>query len=53
LKEHGNANNISMDQKRMLFCVLHHPMNAEPHNIPPGDRIKEEGFSLGNREIDV
>jgi hypothetical protein len=28
-----------MDQERMLFCVLHHPMDAEKHNIPPEDVV--------------
>jgi hypothetical protein len=23
-------------RKSMLFCVLHHPINAETHNISPG-----------------
>jgi hypothetical protein len=27
----------SMDWERMLLCVLHHPKDAEPHNIPPGE----------------
>jgi hypothetical protein len=32
---------IGMDWQRMLFCVLHHPMYAEPHNIPTEITIKE------------
>jgi hypothetical protein len=26
--------NTTMDKERMLFCVLHYPMDAEPHDIP-------------------
>jgi hypothetical protein len=32
----------------MLFCVLHHLVEAESHSIPPGVK-KEEGLSLGTR----
>jgi hypothetical protein len=39
-----------MDQERMLFCVLHHPMDAETHNISPGELKQEELFS-GNQVI--
>jgi hypothetical protein len=37
-----------MDWERMLLCVLHHPMDAETHNIPPGEQ-KRRGFSVGIR----
>jgi hypothetical protein len=30
-KNAGSANNIGMDKERM-YCVLHHLMDAEPHN---------------------
>jgi hypothetical protein len=33
----------------MLFCVLHHPMDAKTHNIPPGDKT-EEDFQGGSGE---
>jgi len=32
----------------VLFCVLPHPMDAETHNILPGEQ-KRKGFSLGIR----
>jgi len=34
------ANTIGMDLERMLFFVVHHPMDAETHNIPPGEEVK-------------
>jgi hypothetical protein len=43
-----NANSASTDQyglKRLLFCILHHPMDAKPHNIAP--RKKEERLQTG------
>jgi hypothetical protein len=34
----------------MMFCVLHHPMDAETHNIPPGmEKKKKRSFSVGIR----
>jgi len=33
----GSVNTTNMDKERMLFCVLHHPMDAKPHNIPHGE----------------
>jgi hypothetical protein len=33
----GKRNTSGMDEERMLFCGLHHPMDAETHNIPPGE----------------
>jgi hypothetical protein len=41
-----SANTTGMDQERMLFCVLHHPVNAETHNISPGEQ-KRKGFPVG------
>jgi len=32
-----SVNTAGMDLERMLFCVLHHTMDAEAHNIPPGE----------------
>jgi len=31
---------------RIIFRVLHHPMDAEPHNSPSGEE-EEEGFLMG------
>jgi len=31
----------------MLFCILHHPMDAKTHNIPPGEL--KFCFSVGVR----
>ena len=36
-KNADSANTTGMDQERMLFCVLNHPMDAETHNISPGE----------------
>jgi len=36
------------DLERMLICVLHHPTDAEPHNISPGE-LKGEGLFYGIR----
>jgi hypothetical protein len=36
-----------MDKEWLLFCVLHHPMDAETHNIPPGENVRS--FSAGVR----
>jgi len=44
----GSVNTTKMDSERVLFCVLHHPMDAETHNIPPGEQ-KRKGFSVGIR----
>jgi hypothetical protein len=30
-----------------MFYVLHHPMDAETHNIPPGEYTLETFFSGG------
>ena len=32
----------------MLFYVMHHPMDAETHNISPGEQ-ERKGFSVGIR----
>jgi len=34
-------NTTGMDQERMLFCVLHHLVDAETFNILPGEKIRE------------
>ena len=36
-KNADGVNTTGKDWERMLFCVLQHPMDAEAHNIPPGE----------------
>jgi hypothetical protein len=33
----SSVNITGMDKERMVFCVLHHPMDAKTHIIPPGE----------------
>jgi len=32
-----SVNTTGMELERMLFCVLHHSIDAETHNILPGE----------------
>ena len=41
------VNITGKDQERMPFCVLHHLMGADTHNIPPGEY--KISFSVGIR----
>jgi hypothetical protein len=37
-KEKKNADSVNRHGfERNVVCVLHHPMDAETHNIPPGE----------------
>jgi uncharacterized membrane protein len=38
-KNAESVNTTGMDYERMFFCALHHPMDAETHNIPPAEYI--------------
>jgi len=46
-KRTGSVDTTGMDLERMFF-VMHHPMDAETHNIPSGEQ-KRKGFSVGIR----
>jgi hypothetical protein len=39
-KNTDSVNTTSIDYKTMLFCVLHHPMDAETHNLP-GEKFEK------------
>ena len=40
-----------MDYKRILFCVLHHPMDAETHNIPPGEQSTDALWGMNRNGL--
>ena len=35
----------------MLFCVLHHPMDAETHNIPPGEQSTDALWGMNRNGL--
>jgi hypothetical protein len=53
-KNADSVKTIGMDWERMLFCVLHHPLDAETHNTTTShlENTNKRSYSVGIRWLE-